>query len=166
MIATECNQPGAQNPERQPQQHHRVLHLCRRPPPRPAVAGRALMRGFLLDGHQGSAQAACQAGEGVTRAVQLAPERHAAAAVEGALLRPADWLAAMAVNPVQVSQGLCQGLGRSKNAKLQLLVACESLKVWAGPRGFHVNCIAQLQAAGGRSITFSGEPGSGVDACR
>ena len=108
VIATECIQPEAQKPERQPQQHHRVLHLCRRPPLRQAVAGRALMRSFLLDGSQGSVQA----GGGVTRIEQLAPERHVATAVEATLLRPADWLAAMAVNPVQVSQGLNQGLGR------------------------------------------------------
>ncbi len=82
------------------------------------------MRGFLLDGNQGSVQAACQAGGGVTRAEQLAPEPHVATTAEGALLRPADWLAAMAVNPVQVNEGLCQGLGRT-SAQLQLLVALE-----------------------------------------
>ena len=139
MIATERSQPRAQNPERQPQQHHRVLHLCRRPPPRAAVAGRALMRGFLLDGNQGSVQA----GGGVSRSEQLAPERHVARAVEGALLCPADWLAVMAVNPVQVSQGLCQGLRRSEQS--QLVVALESLRC---VQGWGVPCELHCTVAG------------------
>ena len=142
VIATDCNQPGAQIPERQPVQHHRVLHLCRRRPSRPAVAGRALMRGFLLDGNQGSVQAACwpPVGEGVSRTEQVASERQIATAMEGALLRPADWLAAMAVNPVQVSKGLCQG---SRQIELHgwscwcLLEVSDVGKVVGVPRELH-----------------------------